>query len=255
MSDNKENKKFTPFDKGIKLVSKPNDLDDTDDDPSVLRAELSCGHVTDPETLTDCCRAQLKDGQTEFKCPLCDEQWPYDEVRTLAKLTLKEQLSFEEKLGTNTVQKKVDSRDCPGCGTLIERLDKSNLCVQCSVCTVKNRKPFEFCWQCLREWKGLQSRADRCGNVGCTSDQELLRDCPMISLTSVGNGVQCPKVRKCPFCGVLIEHDTTGCNNMKCPKCKKEFCFICLKPGHPYSSWRFYSSQCTLAPRQTDTAS
>ncbi len=50
-------------------------------------------------------------GQTEFRCPLCRKTWPYDEVRKLAKLTLEEQLSFEEKLGTNTAKKIVDFRD------------------------------------------------------------------------------------------------------------------------------------------------
>lgn len=32
-----------------------------DADPGVLRAVLSCGHVTDPEALTTCCSAQIKD--------------------------------------------------------------------------------------------------------------------------------------------------------------------------------------------------
>lgn len=103
-------KKFTSFDKGINLVSKPSDLDEYDDDPDVLRAVLSCGHITDPETLTDCCRAQLDDGKTEFKCPLCEKKWPYDEVRKLAKLSDDETLIFEDKVGTNTVKKLVDFR-------------------------------------------------------------------------------------------------------------------------------------------------
>ncbi|KAK2910835.1 hypothetical protein Q8A67_002968 [Cirrhinus molitorella] len=248
MTENNDLKKFTPFDKDIKLVSKPNDLDPFDKDLSILRAELSCGHVTDPEALISCCKAQLDYGKTEFKCPLCEEEWPYDEVRKLAKLTIEEQSSFEEQLGTNTVKKKVDFRECPGCGTLIERSDDSNLNVRCSVCTVKTGKAYEFCWQCMREWKEPQLQADRCGNAGCFIDQKLLRECLMITLE---NGAQCPKIRKCPSCGMLIEHDNTGCNNMECPECENTFCFICLKPEHNYYNFL----PCTLAPRQLNTES
>lgn len=30
-----------------------------DDDPDVLRVQLSCDHVADPMSLTDCCKVQL----------------------------------------------------------------------------------------------------------------------------------------------------------------------------------------------------
>lgn len=255
----KDMKKFTPFDKGIKLVTKPSDIDEYDDDPGVLRAQLSCGHVIDPETLTDCCKAQLNDGKTEFRCPLCKRKWPYEEVRKLAKLTSDEQLSFEEQLGTNTAKKIVDFRDCPGCGTFIERSDLSNLCVECSVCTMNSGRIYEFCWRCERVWKGPRPRADRCGNVGCKrSDQELLRDCPMVTLRSVvyrgtNDCVQCPAIRACPSCGVLIEHNE-GCKIMSCRECKKQFCFICLKSAQEclQSSTHFILCTAGLAPRQMD---
>lgn len=252
-------KKFTPFDKDVKLVSKPSDIDEYDDDPGVLRAQLSCGHVIDPETLTDCCRAQLNDGKTEFRCPVCENKWPYEEVRKLAKLTIDEQSRFEETLGTNTAKKIVDFRDCPGCGTFIERSDVSNLCVECTVCTMNSGRIYEFCWCCDREWRGPRPRSDRCGNVGCKiSDQELLRDCPMVTLRSVvyrgtNDHVQCPAIRACPYCGVLIEHNE-GCKIMSCSECKNHFCFVCLKSAHEclQSSTHFILCSAGLAPRQTD---
>ncbi|XP_073688489.1 E3 ubiquitin-protein ligase RNF19B-like [Garra rufa] len=249
-------KKFTPFDKDIKLVSDPSSLDEYDDDPEVLRAVLSCGHITDPQTLTDCCRAQLNDGNTEFRCPLCEEEWSYDEVRKLAKLTIDEQLTFEDKIGINAAEKFLDLKDCPSCGSYVDRLDDSNLCVECSVCTEKNGRTYEFCWQCVRVWKGPRPRGDRCGNVGCKrGDQELLRDCPLISLKSVKDFV-CPSIRACIFCSVLIEHTNEGCKIMACSECKKEFCFICLKPAQECLETAKHFIPCTagLAPRQIDSA-
>lgn len=241
-------KKFTPYDKGIKLVSKPNDIDPYGDaDPGVLRAVLSCGHVTDPEALTTCCSAQLKDGETEFTCPECENKWPYDEVRKLGKLTIEEQMSFEETLGMNTAKKIVDFRECPGCGTLIERMDVANLRVECTVCTENEDETYEFCWNCMGEWKKSTIRANWCGNKGCTTEQKQLKHCPMITLTYFRDSiVQCPKIRACTSCEMLIEHTTKGCNNMECPQCDIEFCFICLKAGHDYDDCQ----PCKLAPRQ-----
>ncbi|XP_043084493.1 probable E3 ubiquitin-protein ligase ARI7 [Puntigrus tetrazona] len=256
----KDLKKFTPFDKGIRLVSRPSDIDEFDDDPGVLRAQLSCGHVIDPETLTDCCRAQLNDGRTEFRCPLCGETWPYDEVRKLAKLTLEEQLSFEEKLGTNTAKKIVDFKDCPGCGAFIERSDGSNLCVECSVCTATTGRVFEFCWMCERPWRGPRPRADQCGNAGCRgADRELLGRCPEVALLSVvhkgtDTPVRCPAIRACPFCGVLIEHNK-GCKIMSCSECKQGFCFACLRSARDClkTSTHFIACSAPVAPRQNNS--
>ncbi|TRY56944.1 hypothetical protein DNTS_023879 [Danionella cerebrum] len=250
-------KKFTPSDKGIKLVSKPSDVDMYDNEPKVLRAQMSCGHVTDPETLTSCCRAQLDDGTTEFRCPLCKQKWPYEEVRKLAKLTEEEKEFFEDKLGMNTAKNKVDLKNCPGCGTFVQRMDPFNLCVLCSVCSVKNRRIFEFCWQCEREWKGDRPRADRCANKGCKCKNEVLKTCPIVSLASVvikGTNikVRCPAIRACPFCSVLIEHNQ-GCKIMTCCECEKQFCFVCLKPANEClkTSTHFIMCSAEVAPKQT----
>ena len=48
-----------------------------------------------------------------------------------------------------------------------------------------------------------------------------LRTCP--------NLPEIPSVRACPQCGKLVEHNSEGCKNVKCPKCGVEFCFACLE--------------------------
>lgn len=141
---------------------------------------------------------------------------------------------------------------CPGCGTYSERTDVSNLCVQCEVCTEREGRVFEFCWQWEREWKGRRPRADRCDNDRCTSsEQEILRDCPVISLKKVQN-VQCPSFRACINCGVLIEHTGEGCKIMTCRICEREFCFICLKAAKNCLATKKHFEVCIdgVAPRQ-----
>ncbi|XP_067292722.1 uncharacterized protein [Pseudorasbora parva] len=224
-----------------------------DDDPNTLRAELSCGHITGPQTLTDYCRVQLDQGKAELRCPKCNGLWSYTEVRKLAKLTTEEQQFFEETLANNATKKIVDIKNCPGCDLVIERSDPSNLSVQCTVCSAENKSTFEFCWQCLREWKGHQPRSDRCDNEDCTNKElDLLRDCGDIILKDAAN-IKCPAVRACPTCGMLIEHNTTLCKNIACTRCNKQFCFVCLKLTNDCQDTSDYYIPCSdgVAPRQT----
>ncbi|XP_039547673.1 probable E3 ubiquitin-protein ligase RNF217 isoform X2 [Pimephales promelas] len=205
-------------------------------------------------SLTDCCKVQLLNGEMVFKCPLCEKEWPYEEVRKSAKLTNDERIGFEDVLGTNAAKKLVDIKDCPGCGTIIQRVHTTNLAVECLVCTKQTGKIYEFCWQCQREWKGPRPRKDQCDNVGCNiKDQELLKDCSMVTLKSVQN-VQCPAIRACPFCGVLIEHLKVGCKIMTCKKCHKDFCFVCLKPSKECleTSTHFVLCSDGVAPKQVE---
>ncbi|XP_057185310.1 uncharacterized protein LOC130551597 [Triplophysa rosa] len=249
----RDEKRYDGNEKDVIFVRQPSDIDPYDDDPDVLRAELSCGDITGPDTLTDYCRIQLTDGKAELICPVCGDVWSYSEVRKLAKLTLEEQKFFEETLANNATRKEVDIKNCPGCNWFIERTDSANICVECTVCSARNGKTFEFCWQCEREWKGHRPRSDRCDNEACSNrDLDLLRDCGTITLTDASN-IICPAVRACPTCGLLISHSTEHCKNIVCTRCNKEFCFVCLKLTPDCVSTSDYFILCSdgVAPRQT----
>jgi hypothetical protein len=65
-------------------------------------------------------------------------------------------------------------------------------------------------------------------------------------------GVQnCPAVRACPTCGLLIEH-TSACKQMVCP-CSQKFCFICLKTADARGNYQCgtYNFKCEVSPLQT----
>ncbi|XP_042258074.1 probable E3 ubiquitin-protein ligase RNF144A-A [Thunnus maccoyii] len=143
---------------------------------------------------------------------------------------------------------------CPQCKTTVERKDLSNLCVKCTICTADQKKTYQFCWQCQKQWKGPGPRSDRCNNNGCINlDLELLKNCKMIALPQVKGVNACPSIRACPTCGQTVEHDKTGCKNVICPRCKVEFCFVCLKLKricHPTGS-PYKICPGGVAPRQT----
>uniref|UniRef100_A0A672GIG3 RING-type domain-containing protein n=1 Tax=Salarias fasciatus TaxID=181472 RepID=A0A672GIG3_SALFA len=254
MSDQRQDeKRYDRRDTTLKFVNRPDDLDPLH--PG-LRAEMSCGHAVTPESLTGWCRSLLDQGQYKFKCPAlkdgtvnrCGAVWPYKEVRRLAVLTAEEMHSDAISYSFPFVLQ------CPGCKTYLERMDLTNLCVQCTVCTADKKTVYQFCWQCSKPWKGTAPSADRCANEGCVNhDLELLKNCKLTVLPEVLEVIACPSIRACITCGQRVEHDKTGCKNIICPRCQIEFCFVCLKltPECLKTSTHFQKCSAGVAPKQT----
>lgn len=85
----------------------------------------------------------------------------------------------------------------------------------------------------------------------------LLQDCSLTDRpVEYCRVADCPKLRACPNCGVLIEYES-ACKHMSCIPCKHEFCFLCLKSQreHEESDTDIYtwsvSVACPVAARQT----
>ncbi|KAG8006108.1 hypothetical protein GBF38_005263 [Nibea albiflora] len=265
-------KSYDPLDTTLKFVDRKDDLDPLDDDDGCLKAEMSCGHAVTPDSLTQWCRSQLDElsvvmkttflqGNYKFRCPavvegttLCNKVWSYQEVRRLADLSDKEMQYFEENMARLAAAEYTEIQQCPQCRTCVERMDLTNLCVQCTICTADQKKTYQFCWQCLKEWKGPGLRSDRCDNAGCINhDLELLKNCETTTFPEVQGVFACPSIRACPTCGQRVEHDRTGCKNIICSRCQVEFCFVCLKLTSECMKTSSYFIPCSagVAPRQT----
>ncbi|XP_008561896.1 PREDICTED: uncharacterized protein LOC103581982 [Galeopterus variegatus] len=194
-----------------------------------------------------CCPADIKEKKCGARCS-------YPEVRRSAILSASEQRDFEQKLALSAVRLYCDFKECPGCRSLVERKDLTSLRVLCTICTSTRGKDYEFCWQCLKAWKGPGTSSVRCGNEGCR-DQilHILATCATKDLPdSEVRG--CPSIRACPTCGLLIEHKER-CKYVMCPQCHVEFCFACLETAQACQATRPNSwfRKCTksLAPRQS----
>ena len=228
-----------------------------DDDPEGKRAKMPCGHAIGPESLTAYCRSLLTAGKFQFICPYvdpnnpltrCNKEWSYIDVRRFAVLTKDEQKEFEMQISENYLRKAMGIQECPGCHSLCERLDKKDKRLICRVCTKEKGRRFDFCWNCIHEWK--TSGTDKCGNEECDGEDprlRILREAPIKKVV----GVNTPSRRACPACGMLIEH-TKHCKHMVCP-CGTQFCFICLFVRDPATGWKcgVYNSKCKPTDRQT----
>lgn len=240
----------------VQLTDLP-DMFTLDDEEGGQRALMPCKHAIGPESLTAYCRSLLTTGKFEFRCPykaaptdpFCDQLWEFFIVKQLAVLTKAEIKEFETKIAENYLWKAVGIQECPGCRSFCERQNKKDRRVVCPICTKQKKRSFDFCWYCLKPW--LTKDTTNCGNASCTGQDpriRILKTCPTKVVVGVLN---CPDVRACPKCGLLIQHKD-ACKHMECP-CKQRFCFICLKKANEQGRYQCgsYNTKCEVAPRQT----
>ncbi|XP_038126239.1 potential E3 ubiquitin-protein ligase ariadne-2-like [Cyprinodon tularosa] len=257
MSAGAETKCYKLGDPTIPFVDKEDQFDFTCEGFASPRAQMSCGHVVTPMSLTKWCKHLVEKGDSQFVCGQsgCDAVWPFKEVCKMALLTPEEKDYFEKTMSFNAAARNPNSKFCPGCMSPVTRGSSLNLYIHCKVCSGKTGRTFAFCWQCLREWKGIQPRFDRCENDDChNSALKTLRECPEIQIQTENGAKGCPSVRACPTCGSLIQHTGKGCKIISCPRCHMQFCFGCLK-----STLECIIAQnrvlgkcpCDIAPRQT----
>ncbi|XP_077009519.1 putative E3 ubiquitin-protein ligase ariadne-2 [Tamandua tetradactyla] len=224
------------------------------------RVQMTCGHGVDPGSLTAWCRSLIDQGHFKLHCPAdvaggkCGAEWSYPEVRRSAVLGDEEQVEFEKKLALIAARLYCDFKECPSCKSLVERKDLSHLRVWCTICTSSQKRTYEFCWQCLRTWKGQGTPSDHCANEGCVDPNlQVLANCGTKDLP--GSEIRgCPSTRACPTCGLLIEHKDK-CKYVLCSRCHVEFCFACLDTAQACKAakggaWYQWCAK-PLAPRQS----
>ncbi|XP_028285601.1 probable E3 ubiquitin-protein ligase ARI8 [Parambassis ranga] len=244
---------YDPQDATLTFVEEQDHLDFFCEGFASQRAQMSCGHAVTPASLTSWCQVLLFQGKSRFVCaqPGCDAVWPFEEVCKMALLTPKEKKQFKRSLAYNSYKENFGVQTCPGCMSSVQRKNKSNLRVRCKTCTAKRGRTFEFCWQCLREWKGPQRRSDRCDNDGCYNPAlRTLAACPEMTFDHVSEVRGCPSVRACPTCGALLEHSRKHCKTIVCPRCTVKFCFVCLKLATKCDNL-YNVCASGVAPRQT----
>ncbi|XP_072904950.1 E3 ubiquitin-protein ligase RNF217-like [Hemitrygon akajei] len=192
----------------------------------IQQTRTLCEHFHWSRQLRQNVKSRLATGETDITCPKCGQVWAWQEVRSLHLLTKRDQLLYEKKLSQMMSRITDTYKKCPGCKSLLQRLDLTNLCMKCPFCSETKGEAFQFCWACLRKWKGGSWQGDSCANESCHI-VALLQCCEEIlnpALTVNG----CPSIRACPQCKALVAH-SGGCKYVTCRNCTNRFCFRCLE--------------------------
>lgn len=195
----------------------------------ILRVKASCHHLVNSSCLEEWVKMLVDKGTIQFYCPTCDAVWLWQEVRKMALFSEKECADMESRILRVAYggDAKVLFQKCPRCYQLLQRSDNKTLCAACRVCSERDKKIYQFCWACKKEWSGPSLCDESCANELCPIQATLL-SCPLISAPNTEVN-ECPSIRACPRCEALVTHSLDGCPEVTCPNCFLHFCYRCLK--------------------------
>ncbi|XP_043933235.1 E3 ubiquitin-protein ligase RNF144A-like isoform X1 [Protopterus annectens] len=195
----------------------------------ILRVKASCHHLVNSSCLQEWVKMLIDKGNIQFYCPTCDAVWLWQEVRKMALLRGKECAELEARILrlVSTREAKALFQKCPRCFQLLQLYDHNTLCVACRVCSENDKKVYQFCWACKKEWNGPSLNDECCAHELCPLQATLL-SCPVIIAPDLEVN-ECPSVRACPRCEALVTHSLDGCPEVKCPNCLLNFCYRCLE--------------------------
>ena len=205
---------------------------------------MPCSHAIHPTSLVQMCEELIGSKSWELRCPEkdCNILWSMAYIQKCG-LSAEFFTSVSKNAFANFCKHNsaVDFRQCPGCRSFCERINKSDKIVRCGICSKRSGKAYDFCWRCSNPYlSGHKCFAERV---------QILASAPLTTMEY--SSVVCPSMRACPNCSALIEH-AGKCKHMACPQCKQKFCFVCLGLFKD-EKWHCgtYKEKCPVAPRQT----
>lgn len=192
--------------------------------------KMKCGHYLCPDDLLDSVWMQIKSLKHQITCATCVAIFNIDDIIKFGIPSEEEKQFLMTALSVNFCLSQ-DIQQCLTCKSYCQRQRTDSPQVTCLVCTQNTGKNHLFCWHCLRSWKNAPNNTQVCGNVGCNKDKiNQLQTAQLMEFKDTQQRkVKVPKLRACPECKTLLQHDG-GCNEMTCKCCKYVFCFICLTP-------------------------
>ena len=170
---------------------------------------LNCGHDYCADCLTLFVKTKIKDGKYEILCPLKGCLYKIQSRTIEYCLNLDSQCFEKYQILKKEHANKIEFRICNECNSRCTFDAGVNKLVHCDQCDI------DFCRVC---------KMQNCdGSFLCIN--EIEKECNEIQ--EAFEDQEEKEVKKCPCCLITLWKEY-GCNAVRCPYCKVQFCWQCL---------------------------